>query len=633
MVIRAFAPTNRRSVFKGLAIGLVLAIGGAALDHSAALLSYERAANDAWHRLAGVRHIPRQVAIVGIDEAALAARPDEPLVFWTPHFARALQVLHQMGATVVGVDLLLTVSPEAWLGRSGLPTESMRAFDQPFRQALGQGRTVLTAFATGTGGELVLPNRDYWLSLPNLFTDVALANLDYDSDGVLRNHKIVNGNRDSPRHYLGPLLAARKAGQDLQAGHWTLPGQGTLAGQPIDTAQFHRQLPFSGPPGTVPVTPIGLLLADGAQTNPAVQALKGKVVILAATYHAAQDVHPTPYAPQMMHGAEVHAQIAEALLSGRHIQRAPVWLHWLALVLAAAAATLLVAGRPGVVRGGLLAVGGALAGYALAYTVWWADVALPVAGLQAILLGGYVLGLGLGLRGSERRRAELRTLFGRYVSDEVVTHLLASENEPELGGKARQVTVLFSDIRNFTTMSEQMTAQEVVEMLNAWFTLVAKPILANGGTIDKYIGDAIMAVFGAPVEHPDHARRALRAAATMAEQAVAFRGWMEKRFPQRQLPTFAIGVGVHSGEAVSGTIGSPQRLEYTTIGDTVNAASRLEGLTKTLGATVVISQATADAAGPGLKVGEPQTAQVKGRQGAMAILVFHGMDDDSTGAA
>ncbi|MSQ84747.1 MAG: CHASE2 domain-containing protein [Myxococcales bacterium] len=190
----------------------------------------------------------------------------------------------------------------------------MRAFDQPFRQALGRGRTVLTAFATGTGG---------------------------------------------------------------------------------------------------------------------------KLVILAATYHAAQDVHPTPYAPQyapqMMHGAEVHAQIAEALLSGRHIQPAPVWLHWLALALVAAAATLLVAGRPGVLRGGLLAVGGAVACYVLAYAMWLTDLALPVAGMQAILLGGYVLGLGLGLRGSERRRAELRRLFGRYVSDEVVPHLLDQLRHPHAG--------------------------------------------------------------------------------------------------------------------------------------------------------------------------------------------------------
>lgn len=140
-----------------------------------------------------------------------------------------------------------------------------------------------------------------------------------------------------------------------------------------------------------------------------------------------------------------------------------------------------------------------------------------------------------------------------------------------------------------------------------------------------------MAVFGAPAPQPDHARRALRAAAEMARRSEAFRGWMEQRFGGRELPDFATGIGIHSGEAVSGNIGSPRRMEFTTIGDTVNAASRLEGLTKGMGVAVAISRSTADSGGPGLRLGPAQDTYVKGRKEAMQIMSFDGFEQDEGG--
>ncbi|MBM4342300.1 MAG: adenylate/guanylate cyclase domain-containing protein [Deltaproteobacteria bacterium] len=608
---------------------LALTAGGAALDLAGVTGGYERAASDLWHRLSGLRRTPQHVAIVGIDEASLAEKPDEPLVFWSPHYARALDALGKVGAKVVGVDLLLTVSPEAWLARAGLAPGDVRNFDQPFRKVLGEGRTVLTAFATGTerDAELLLPNRDYWLSLPGLLDDVALANLEYDDDGVLRSFRILSDRPDSPRRFLGALLAARAAGQDLDAPTWH------LGGRDLQAQGARHQVAFAGPPGTVPVVPISRLLAANAERDPQVRALAGKTVLFAATYHAAQDVHPTPYAPLMMHGAEIHAQIAESLLTGRRFDVAPLWLHAALLALVAVAGALLISGRPGVGRGAVVTSVGLLSTAGLAFGLWQLDIAVPIAGMQAVLVSGFVAGLGLGLRGSERRREELKRMFGRYVSDEVVAHLLGSGHAPDLGGEAGQVSVLFCDIRNFTTISERLRPHEVVDMLNAWFSLAAEPILAQGGTIDKYIGDAIMAVFGAPAPQPDHARRALKAAAEMARRAEKFRGWMEERFAGRDLPAFGIGIGIHSGEAVSGNIGSPRRMEFTTIGDTVNAASRLEGLTKGMGVAVAISSATADAAGNGLRLGPPQQTQVKGRQEAMQVMAFEGFDDETGGRA
>jgi adenylate cyclase len=190
--------------------------------------------------------------------------------------------------------------------------------------------------------------------------------------------------------------------------------------------------------------------------------------------------------------------------------------------------------------------------------------------------------------------------------------------------------VLFSDIRNFTTISEKLSAHEVVEKLNAYFTRVCEPILQQGGTVDKYIGDAVMAVFGSPVTYPDHARRAVRAAIGMAREAASFRAWMENRFSDRDLPAFGIGVGLHTGEAVIGDIGTPKRKEFTAIGDTVNAASRLEGVTKELGCVVAASEAAVSAAGPGVRTGKVETLTVKGR--SEPIRVFEVVDLDETGA-
>jgi adenylate cyclase len=237
----------------------------------------------------------------------------------------------------------------------------------------------------------------------------------------------------------------------------------------------------------------------------------------------------------------------------------------------------------------------------------------PVAHLQ---LGLVVVLIGLSLlrlSREERERARIGAFFGRYVSDQVMTALLASSEMPELGGQATPVTVLFSDIRNFTTMSERLSAREVVEMLNSYFERACTALLREGATIDKFIGDAIMAEFGAPLPQADHARRALRAAVALRQVAVEFRRWMTERFAGRDLPEFAIGIGVHSGEAVVGNIGSSARMEYTAIGDTVNIASRLEGKTKETGCTILASVQTVLAAGPGVAVGGQHLLAIKGR--------------------
>ena len=221
--------------------------------------------------------------------------------------------------------------------------------------------------------------------------------------------------------------------------------------------------------------------------------------------------------------------------------------------------------------------------------------------------------LGSRLTREEREKARIRNMFEGYVSDDVVKMLLTSGQRPDLNGQAMQITVLFSDIRNFTTITEKLSAHETVEFLNVYFERVINVILAEGGRIDKFIGDAVMAEFGVPYPFADHAVSALRAAAGIRNVAKEFEAWMHTRFPDRDIPDFGIGVGIHTGFAVVGNLGSARRMEFTAIGDTVNVASRIEGETKSLSCVILASAETVRAAGAAAITGRHDKLKVKGR--------------------
>jgi adenylate cyclase len=210
-------------------------------------------------------------------------------------------------------------------------------------------------------------------------------------------------------------------------------------------------------------------------------------------------------------------------------------------------------------------------------------------------------------------RDRLRTTFGKYMTDSVVSHLL--NHRVELGGDTLPVTILFSDIRGFTSISEHLDAQSLVALLNEYFTEMVDIVMDHGGVVDKYIGDAIMVVFGAPVPQPDDALRAVQAAVRMREALAR----LNERLAARGVAPIRTGVGIHSGEVVAGNIGSERRMEYTVIGDAVNLASRLEGSTKELGADVVISDATYALVGDAFPVRFLSTIQVKGRQAPVKV--------------
>jgi adenylate cyclase len=611
---------------------LVVVVLATTIGAGIARTSWHRALEDAyydwWHVLAGARYTPSYTALVTIDDETLLALKDDPLAFWAPYFGRALQVLEQTGAKAVGFDVLYQVSAEGWLRKLNLPdSEVSRNYDAPLRAAFAQGNVVLiTHLVTRKdGAELLTPPMDQLVLLPGGIHDLGIANLFPDEDKYVRHFlPVLDPDPQKPGVSLAMQLALRAAGKDPAQAEWEIAG----AIWSRDTAaQF---IGFTGPPGTIPVVSMATLLRPDALQDASVRSLRDKVVILAANNTGTTDQHVTPYShgahAEQMAGGEIHANIVETILSGRVPRPMPLPLEIGYLVALLAIATWFFLRLP-VSRGAVLVVIACVAIALPGYVMLHYDWIIPVAEPQTGILATFLMTLGLRLTREERERVRIRKIFGKYVSDEVVDKLLSDERRPDLAGEVLTVTVLFSDIRNFTTISEKLGAHEVVEMLNAYFSRACEPILAEGGTVDKYIGDAVMAVFGSPVPRPDHARRALRAALGIARAADEFRGWMRERFPDRGLPEFGVGIGLHSGEAVIGDIGTPKRKEFTAIGDTVNAASRLESITKELKCVLMASEATVRAAGEGVRTGKSEEVTLKGKTEPLRVYEVVGLDE------
>ena len=598
---------------------------------------------DSYFQWQGVRAVPTHVAIVAIDDATLSAFPDDPMVFWTPKYAHVVARLNEAGARVVGIDMLLSISPEQWLGTyGGGQGEVARDYDQGFRKMVNQGHLILASTRMGSGeneSDYLLPSPDYLLALPELDIPgyVALADLFDEGDGVIRRFRVApvdamlrQGLAGSvPVLGLPSLLAVHAAGKDPAENQWQ------IGGHQVSKDQLPAPIPFFGPPGTFPRISMKRLLEEGAAQDPEVVALRGKVVLLGATAAGWNDDHFSPYATRflsgrgpLMSGVELHANVAEALLSGDRLEPPSNNVRIATAVISTIlVVTLFLRLSPGVCVATWLGTG--LFFIAAGYMAFSHGVLISVTE-YAVSHGIALLSvLGLRLMGEERERSRIRQIFGRYVSEQVVDALMKSDVRPELGGQTQAMTVLFSDIRNFTTISEQLSAKEVVEMLNTYFQRACAPLLDQGGSIDKFIGDAIMVEFGSPLPVDDHALRAVKAALALRNVARDFSQWLTDRFPERDLPPFAIGVGLHSGDAVIGNIGSSLRMEFTAIGDTVNLASRLEGMTKQLGCVILASESTITAAGPSVVCGRSEVVCVKGRK--QSVRVFEVVDIGSGG--
>jgi adenylate cyclase len=316
-------------------------------------------------------------------------------------------------------------------------------------------------------------------------------------------------------------------------------------------------------------------------------AFKDKIVFVGVGTSGLLDVFQTPFGAGSLRGIQLHAFVADSILSNRFIYPADRRVALSALFAGVIAVGLMAA---------LLPFAAAASGSAALALAWlgaslygfdkglWLPLVQPLAGAAVALF----LGTAYRYLVEDAEKRRVSGLFGRYVSRDVYKQLMANPELPQLGGARREMTVLFSDLRGFTTITEKGEPEALVAQLNQYFTRMVDIVFRHGGTVDKFVGDMVMALFGAPVDDPSHADAAVAAAVDMVREL----GELNRQWAAEHGVQLDIGIGVNSGEMIAGNIGSAKIMSYTVIGDHVNLGARLESLNKDYHSRIIISDAT-----------------------------------------
>jgi adenylate cyclase len=523
-----------------IAAGLLIVVAVLALDALHGLRSLDLASIDWRFGIRGSEGAPARVVIVGIDDQTfdhLSAK-ESHFPFRRRLDARVISNLARDGAKVIAYDEQFT-EPTDTTDDNDLITAVRRA-----------DNVVLATTEVGAGGKTRIFGGAQGLAYSR--ATAADSQFPLDHDGVIRRMQ---------ERILGLTTFPVATAQRALGRRVVLPGGGA---QPA-------LIDYRGPAGTIPTYPYWRVL--DRRFSPGT--FRGKVVVVGATEPILHDVHETPTSV-VMSGPEVQANAVATILSGVPLRPAPGWLN-VVLVVALGLVAPVLAQR----LNALLAAGVAL------LTVVLLGVACQLAFNAGVVVGfvypalaGALCALATLLLQGVRtvfEREQVRDAFVRFVPESVVSEVLAQADGARLGGVRRYATVLFSDLRGFTSFAEAREPDETLSVLNRYLSTMTDAILEHGGTLVSYMGDGIMAVFGAPLDQDDHADQALAAAREMLERLARFNTDLRA---EGLGDGFKMGIGLNSGEVMSGNIGSERRLEYTTIGDTTNTASRLEGMTK-----------------------------------------------------
>ena len=587
-------------------VGLSVLIAGALtlLAGTGVLRRADLAVSDGFYR--NTRAVDEQsVVIVGIDQRAIEELGPYP---WSRDvMAQVLEALNQSEdcrPAAIGLDILYS-------GETGA--------DQRLAEAAGAYGNVVTASLAEYGDALAEDGRGDFRLVPNTFlgldepyealravTEQGHINAVLDEDGILRFHRLslaLPGGQELPSMALQLVRMYRS--------YW---GEDPAELPPTESGYW--RLPFFGGPGSFDE---GISVVDVLSGAVPADYFAGMIVLIGPYTEGLQDSYLTSVDhTQPMYGVEIHANAVYALLEGSSytqnvgdgLQLAllfvlllaclacfwqrPVWLAtalWLAL-----SGGWLLACRALFARGWIL------------HVLW-----VPVG--ATILYGG---SLAFNYIGAALERRRVTNTFKKYVAPEVVSEILQGGIDIKaLGGKLTDIAVLFVDIRGFTPMSEGLPPERVMEIVNRYLTLISQCIMKHHGTLDKFIGDAAMAFWGAPLPQEDYVMHAVQAAADMVSGSRA----LSRELLEQYGRTVSFGIGVHVGQAVVGNVGSPQRMDYTAIGDTVNTAARLEA--NAPGGTIYISRAVADALEGRIRTTSlGDSIKLKGKKEGFEVLIM-----------
>ena len=658
----------------GLAVVLVVLVNESEVMQFRFLQQLELWAYDARLRLSMPRTLDPRIVILDIDEKSLNAEGHWP---WSRNkLAKMVQQLFdRYNVAVVGFDVAFAEADDS----SGLSTlegiaknelkdnAQYQAFlqrahdsldyDQLFANEIKKHPVVLGFFLGGKGEKAgVLPPPQFDISALKgdqithhaadgfsgnikVLQDAATASghlyPSLDFDGITRRVPMLMRYGDGfyeamalavMRTYLGntPLeVKVERLGRNLvtisniKTGDLRIPLDDTIS----------ALIPYRGERGVFRY----VSATDVIRGTLAKDELKDKIIIVGTSAQGLLDLRATPVREDFP-GVEVHANLLSGFLDGTIMQRpAEVW--------AISVLTVIFIGIPfAIVLPRLSAVASTAVGAGFVFLIilvnliawkYWHYV-LNIAAPLVMLVVLYFLNMAYGFFTEARSRRLITGLFGTYVPRELVDQMSKNPEEYSMRGESRQMSVLFSDVRDFTTISEGLTAEQLKDMMNAYLTAMTEEIQHNKGTIDKYIGDAIMAFWGAPVSDAEHAKHGLDAALTMQKRIRT----LDSAFVKHGWPVLHIGVGLNCGEMSVGDMGSKFRRAYTVMGDAVNLASRLEGLTKEYGVGILVSENVVQAV-PGYVYREVDKVQVKGRVEGVAIYEPLGregeVDDDKIG--
>jgi adenylate cyclase len=528
-----------------------------------------------------------KIVIIGTDEEALENIAD-PFIFWSPYFADIIKALAAGGAKAIGLDFLQTIALNKRVDDKdldGIMTEALMDAENVIMINL------LRWDETTKNLKAINPLPCYLhASDPD---NVGFSNLTIDNDGCVRRQTLLlNDYEGNIYAYIGLKVIAKyldspieKKGDCIYVGNYKIP-----------VNSYNEMLiNFAGPSGTFPILSFYKVLQMAQQGNADFFAdnFKDKIVLIGPGNIYSQDFKPTPYyrsnrysGTRQTLGIEIVANVTNTILERLFIVSAQQW-QVILVILFFTVLTSFTSFKLSPLSGGIVTFAVA-AGYIYLCIVLFnrynllLDLIYPITGIPLAYTAVFAYRYTI----EDKEKRKIKRIFKHYVSEEVVEELLQYTGEIPLGGNRVHATVLFSDIRSFTSMSERQDPQQTVGILNEYFSTMADIILKNKGTLDKYIGDGILAFFGAPVKREEHADLAVRTAIEMITQLEVLNKKLALDNP------LEIGIGIHSGDAVVGNIGSKLKMEYTIIGDTVNTASRIEGLTKELKAGILITEAT-----------------------------------------
>jgi adenylate cyclase len=578
-----------------------------------------------------------EVSIAAIDEKSLARLGRWP---WSRDtMARVVERLDQLGAHVIVFDVFFS--------------EAEGAADENLRQAiLKNGRTVVSmvflfdkdevqhvsanqnaaALAAASKHEVAIVRHQGEGKLPAFVEPDGLIvnlpriqsagkyaghiNISPDGDGALRWASLIipykgryfpSGDTQAVRAYGGGAPLALNTNQSGIEGI-------EVAGRLIATDERGRALiRYYGPEQTFTTFSVADLLSN--KFDPAL--VKNRIVIMGATAKGIGDIRVTPYSPAFP-GVEVRATVMQNLLRGDFIQR-PDWISGLDVVLLFILGVTLsfilprlrVAPAAGLIAALLAAYVGA-GFYLFEAQRVWLNLTYPAFLLVLLFVSTTLVQYFL----TDREKRHIKSAFQHYVPAKVVDEITENIEKLKLGGEKRELSVLFSDIRGFTTISETLPPEDLVRLLNTYLTRMTNQVFKHDGLLDKYIGDAIMAVYGAPIHRPDHAVLACETALDMMRE---LRG-LQEEWRHDKRPAIDIGIGINTGTMIVGNMGSVNRFDYTVIGDAVNLGSRIEHLNKEYGTHILLSEFTYEQVRDRFRaVREVDITRIRGRGASVRI--------------